>query len=296
MTVELLAIYQEFATERQERHQHILKLRQQRGWQVAQQAAQLLETNFATRKVLLFGSLLDYQRMYRHSDIDLAVWGLSDDSYYQAVSQVLKLDPEFSIDLVQFESTSPAIRHAILTTGVELDESCSLNSPTSIIGKLSMAYYAPLIGQIQQELAELDEITQQTSRLLQKVLHTGDEDYLSSLTLNLHSFYTATERIFREIVQRIDGQLPEGADWHRRLLRQISAEIPNVRPPVITIKTRDCLDEYCAFRHVVRNIYTFNLRLERIQPLTANLPDCYQRLKQDCEAFCQTLSFAIGRF
>lgn len=195
--------------------------------------------------------------MHRHSDIDLAVWRLSDDSYYQAVSQVLKLDPESSIDLVQFESISPAILHAILTTGVELDESCSLNSPTSIIGKLSMAYYAPLMGQIQQELAELDKITQQTSRLLQKVLHTGDEDYLGSLALNLHSFYTATERIFREIVQRIDGQLPEGADWHRRLLRQISAEIPNVRPPVITIKTRDCLDEYCAFRHVVRNMYTF---------------------------------------
>lgn len=228
---------------------------------------------------------------HRHSDIDLAIWGLSDERYYQAVSQVFKLDPEFSIDLVQFESASPAIHHVILTTGVELDESSSPgNAPISIIGKLSMAYYAPLIGQIQQKLAELDEIIQQISRLLQKLLHTGEEDYLGSLALNLHSFYTATERIFREIVQRIDGQLSEGADWHRRLLRQMSAEIPNVRPSVITVTTRDCLDEYCAFRHVIRNIYTFNLRLERIQPLAANLPECYQRLKQDSEAFCQTLA------
>lgn len=85
MTAEPLAIYQEFAAERQEQHQYALKLRQQRGWQVAQ----MLKTNFAARKVLLFGSLLDYQCMHRHSDIDLAVWGLSDDSYYQAVSQVL---------------------------------------------------------------------------------------------------------------------------------------------------------------------------------------------------------------
>jgi hypothetical protein len=83
--------------------------------------------------------------------------------------------------------------------------------------------------------------------------------------------------------------MPEGADWHRRLLRQMSAEIPNLRPPVITLETRNALDEYCAFRHVVRNIYTFNLRLDRIQNLAALLPQCYQLLYRDSETFCSFL-------
>lgn len=229
--------------------------------------------------------------MHHQSDIDLAVWGLSDDRYYQSLAELLDLDPEFSIDLVQVESASPPLQHAILTTGIELENRSvqALTLPTLPTNN-PMTQYAPLIGQIRQDLTELAGLIQQTGRLLQKVLDTGDEDYLGTIALNLHSFYTGTERIFRDIAQGIDGGLPEGADWHRRLLRQMSAEIPNTRPPVITIETRTALDEYCAFRHVVRNIYTFNLRLDRVQQLAEKLPNCYQLLRQDCENFCNMIA------
>lgn len=56
-------------------------------------------------------------------------------------------------------------------------------------------------------------------------------------------------------------ELP-GADWHRDLLLQMSAAIDGVRPPVISQETRFCLDESRGFRHGVRNLYTFNRRLE----------------------------------
>ena len=291
MTSNQILAYREAATKKQEQLWHELALRQQKGWQVAYQAAQLLKKQFAVHKVVLFGSLLDVQRMHFHSDIDLAAWGLAEDRYYQAVAQLQDLDPNFSIDLVQIESASPVLQSAILTTGIELDETSDRQANLSSLSPSDpiMTRYAPLIGQIRQDLTELEYLTQKTTQLLEKVLKTGDEDYLGTVALNLHSFYTGVERIFREIARTLDGSMPEGADWHRRLLRQMSAEIPNLRPPVITLETRNALDEYCAFRHVVRNIYTFNLRLDRVQHLASALPQCYQLLRRDSEAFCNFL-------
>jgi len=152
-----------------------------------------------------------------------------------------------------------------------------------------MTRYALLIGQIHQDLHDLERLVNQTMTLLQKVKNTGDEDYLGTVALNLHSFYSGVERIFRETARTVDGSIPEGADWHRRLLRQMSAEVADVRPIVITDQTRNALDEYCAFRHVVRNVYTFDLRPKRVKELTEALPNAYQLLLHDAQTFCKFL-------
>lgn len=153
-----------------------------------------------------------------------------------------------------------------------------------------MTTYALLIGQIRQDLIDLERLVTQTSTLLQKVQTTGDHDYLGTVALNLHSFYSGAERIFREIARTVDDSMPNGNDWHRRLLRQMSAEISEIRPAVITEATRNALNEYCAFRHVVRNVYTFDLRANRIQELAAELPACYELFRQDAESFCGFLA------
>lgn len=69
----------------------------------------------------------------------------------------------------------------------------------------------------------------------------------------------------------------------------MSAEVAGTRPPVIDRTTRDCLDEYRGFRHVVRNVYTFNLRASRLQELVADLPACYGALARDLTTFCDFL-------
>lgn len=153
-----------------------------------------------------------------------------------------------------------------------------------------MTAYALLIGQIRQDLTDLERLVTQTIALLKKVQMTGDEDYLGTVALNLHSFYSGAERIFREIARMVDASMPDGTDWHRRLLRQMSAEISDIRPAVLTEATRNALNEYCAFRHVVRNVYTFDLRAIRIQELAAELPACYELLRQDTESFCGFLA------
>ncbi|MCL6436859.1 MAG: hypothetical protein K6T90_22155 [Leptolyngbyaceae cyanobacterium HOT.MB2.61] len=149
--------------------------------------------------------------------------------------------------------------------------------------------YAVLVGQLQQFLAELQQVVDRSQQLLQKYRTTQDNDYIGTLALNLHSFYTGVERCLEEIAHQLDDAIPSGTDWHRRLLQQMSAELPDLRPPVIRATTRQKIDEYRAFRHVVRNVYTFDLQPERVVTLTEKLGGSYTEFRSDVEAFCHFL-------
>ena len=119
LTPEQLAVYQASANAKKEQRRQQIMLRQQQGWEIAHQAARLLKEQFAAKRVILFGSLLNLDRMHPDSDIDLAVWGLPEQDYLQAVAQLLDLS-DFSVDLIEAEYASPKLLNAIQETGVEL--------------------------------------------------------------------------------------------------------------------------------------------------------------------------------
>ncbi len=157
-----------------------------------------------------------------------------------------------------------------------------------------MSRYAVLIGRIERDLQDLEQLVNKTNLLIDKVRATADTDYLGTVALNLHSFYSGTERIFRDIALEIDSSLPEGSDWHRRLLRQMLADIPDVRPKLLSDRTFKMLNELCAFRHVVRNVYTFDLIPSRVEELATTLPTCLDQLRTDLQSFCQFLAALNG--
>ena len=70
----------------------------------------------------------------------------------------------------------------------------------------------------------------------------------------------------------------------------MSGAIPGVWPAVLQPETRRCLDEYRAFRHVVRNVYSFQLQPERVETLASGVAACFRRLCEDLERFCRFLS------
>ncbi|MDA0267751.1 MAG: hypothetical protein O2890_13685 [Cyanobacteria bacterium] len=149
---------------------------------------------------------------------------------------------------------------------------------------------AVLTTRIQAELAELALVVERAQRLLAKAIEQNDDDYFDGIALNLHSFYTGAERILEDIARSIDGAVPTGREWHRDLLLQLSAEMGSIRPAVLSRDTRNRLDEYRGLRHVVRNLYAFNLRASRLQELVTDLPKCYEALGQDLTQFCEFLA------
>ena len=83
----------------------------------------------------------------------------------------------------------------------------------------------------------------------------------------LHDFYTGIEKIFESIAKEIDNRIPMGEEWHSELLRQMTLDIPGLRPPVITANTEKKLREYLGFRHLFRKRYGFELDWQKLKKL-----------------------------
>ena len=95
-----------------------MKQRQQQGLEIARKAASILKQEFGVHRVVLFGSLLNWERMTWHSDIDLAVWGLAEKDYFKA-GAAIERGHGFPIDLVEVQHALPHILKAI-EQGTEL--------------------------------------------------------------------------------------------------------------------------------------------------------------------------------
>lgn len=124
----------------------------------------------------------------------------------------------------------------------------------------SRGAYPALAGRLGQIFLDVERVAQRASQLLEKARQSGDDGYLDGVALNLHSFYAGIEACFEDIARTVDDALPTGGNWHQELMHQMVADIKDLRPAVISRETRDCLDEYRAFRHLVRKIYTFKLQ------------------------------------
>ena len=112
-----MAAYRAFARKRQQQKANDLHDRHQLGLAVARQAADLLKRDFRAEKVVLFGSMLSVTKIHERSDVDLAVWGIRSEDYYQALGRLLALDPRISIDVVEAELAPARILSEIEATG-----------------------------------------------------------------------------------------------------------------------------------------------------------------------------------
>jgi predicted nucleotidyltransferase len=96
----------------------------QERWQQAQQlardAAQRLRDQFGARRVVLFGSTVERSLFTRWSDVDLAVWGVPPEQFYEAVAAVTSLHVGIPVDLVDAEQCGEDIKKTIEQEGVEL--------------------------------------------------------------------------------------------------------------------------------------------------------------------------------
>jgi len=95
-----------------------MKQRQKKAWEVARQCSRVLKEQFGVSRVVLFGSMLNAQKMSPRSDIDLAVWDLMESDLFRA-GAAIERGHEFDVDLVEVQKAKPHILKAI-EKGVEL--------------------------------------------------------------------------------------------------------------------------------------------------------------------------------
>ena len=144
---------------------------------------------------------------------------------------------------------------------------------------------AVLASRILNEVASLGFVVARVETAWKKAAANNDEFYFDSVALNIHSFYSGLERVFEKIASAVDGSVPQGINWHQELLNQMALEIPNVRPAVISEKTRTQLDNYRGFRHVVRNVYSYRISPEKMKPLAKGIRVAFKQVEKELTAF-----------
>ena len=147
----------------------------------------------------------------------------------------------------------------------------------------------PLSARIRTELVELERVLQRVEEGWQRAQRAADDYYLDSVALNLHGFYSGLERILERIAAVVDGSKPTGENWHQVLLEQMTAEVFGVRPAVISEATREQLDAYRGFRHIVRNVYTFHFDPAKVGNLVVDAPKLLSQVQAELLAFTEFL-------
>ena len=142
-----------------------------------------------------------------------------------------------------------------------------------------------LADRIRSECQDLALAVERAQEGWRRAERSADDLYLDSVALNLHGFYAGLERMFELIATTVDGQLPTGEHWHRLLLEQMASESPGVRPAVISDATRQVLEEYRGFRHIVRNVYTFRFDPAKMQRLVEDAPTTFAQTQAELLAF-----------
>ncbi len=144
---------------------------------------------------------------------------------------------------------------------------------------------AILVRRIRQELEELQRVLDRIQQGWERSRRSNDDYYLDGVALNLHGLYSGFERLFTRIAETIDGNVPQGAEWHKSLLEQMKTEIPGIRPAVISTETGAFLDELRRFRHIVRNVYIHHIDPERLRKLVESTSRNFTQLNAEIAAF-----------
>ena len=91
------------------------------AWTEVREAARLLKSQFGATKVIVFGSLVK-DLFGEYSDIDIAVEGVQDSRFFEALTAVNELGDRW-IDLKPIESLEPRFKARVLETGRVVDAS-----------------------------------------------------------------------------------------------------------------------------------------------------------------------------
>ena len=276
----------------------------ERAWQVVYEITELLYNEFSATQVAVFGSLTEPIGFTKSSDIDIAVWGISDDTHSKAYDKVLDMDTGFKIDLINFDMMKGFFRervqqHAILIEKGEYTpiwksqyEHLNRNIFPIVEEEIYDINRIKLTQRINDELVKIEDTLTRIHRGLEKLKEVPDDvtEFIeNTITTDLADIYSGIERIFERIANEVDGHLQRGSRWHKNLLEQMTRQRLE-RPPVISENTALQLEKLLNFRHKVNNIYGKDLVYENTLVHAETIDELFKNISQDLKTFTDSLA------
>ncbi len=267
----------------------------QRAWQTAHRVAAMLYEDFGATQVAVFGSLTGQKWFSKGSDIDIAVWGLSGDTYLNALWEIRNFSPEFKIDLINFHSAKGRFRERIQSQAIPVQQGetdCSSQTiPTAREKMDDDMNNRELIERIADERGKIERTVEEIKVRLKKMEAASAEeltDLKDLVAMRLPVFYMGIENIFKRVAEEIDMDEPQGKNWHTDLLQQMSTSRAS-RPSVVSEKTAAALTLILKFRHRIRNIYVFELEIEKTVENAQQVCDIFDGLSTELDVFIEWL-------
>ena len=150
---------------------------------------------------------------------------------------------------------------------------------------MSAQKFLLLRADIDRELRQLEGLMSECGEALKEIGAQPSLLEVRGIGSILHDFYSGIERILERIATELDGELPQGRDWHAQLLGRMSEAVESIRPGVLGPELAALLHPYLGFRHVFRHVYGTELRWERCSELAAGMGKVWSCFKGEMEGF-----------
>lgn len=269
-----------------------------RAWEAAHRVATALYQDFGAAKVAVFGSLAEQGWFRKESDIDIAVWGLSDTQCSDARWKIAGLCPEFKIDLINIEESTRFFCERVKRQAIPLkksDEGIGRQAPYEHYlptlptrnGSIYEMNQVKLTQRITDEHAKIERVVSSITELLREIEIAAPRHrkFFEELTAKkLVEVYSGIERIFERIAREVDMHMPKGNRWYNNLLKQMAERQPE-RPPVISQKTLLRLKELLDFRHKVNNIYSDELIYAKAEEHAKPIEELFAIVSKELDTF-----------
>jgi predicted nucleotidyltransferase len=250
-----------------------LEKRRKKALVVAKQCMQILKNNFGATEVILCGSLAGESPWHWHSDIDLAVKGMTQDDIWDAYLTIENLVPHWlKVDLIPLEFAPTYLINRILKKIPMPDNK-----------------YLALKVRLEDELKSLEDTFQTITELLTQKDTIPEIALIPALASYIADFYSGCERISERVAVYLDDGLPKTENWHQELLKQVADPGGDNRPSLWSGSLLLELDEYRKFRHLERHIYKIELKPNKVITLAENVETVFNKIKSALAIFYQWL-------
>ena len=141
-------------------------------------------------------------------------------------------------------------------------------------------------AEIISELEHVSILMDEYHDFLKKYSAHIDPYLLRAKASFIADFYMGVEKIFRLIAEELNGGVPKGDGWHKKLLHSMTLEIKRVRPAIISEELYRDLLKFLGFRHVVRQAYGFQLDKGKLGELEKIFKKTWEKFSREIKSFC----------
>jgi hypothetical protein len=131
--------------------------------------------------------------------------------------------------------------------------------------------------------AQLEDIHSLYTKL--RATNPGNEERTIYIGYLLHNLYCALEDLFLEIAKTFENHIEDPSRFHQALLKQMTIEVPKIRPSVLSRKSHRVLDELGGFRHLFRHAYGYTLDSNKVVTLKSSIEQHWNEIMTDLNIF-----------